>query len=144
MKLELVTHSEDETRDVARQFGEQLQPGSVIGLTGTLGAGKTRFVQGIGLGLGLPPESIVSPTFTLCIPYLGRLRLLHLDAYRIQDPSEIDELGLDELVEDGAVLVIEWQERFVDLFPPLNFRITIHLIDQDSRKIVIENLASET
>lgn len=110
----------------------------VVGLSGTLGAGKTRFTQGIGLGLGLPEDSIVSPTFTLCVPYRGRLQLLHLDAYRINHATEIDELGLDESVDDGAVLVIEWYERFSTCFPPLDFQVTLQLIDDPRRKIVIE------
>lgn len=140
MKQEFITHREDETREIGRRLGSQLQPGSVIGVTGTLGAGKTRFTQGIGLGLDVPPDSIVSPTFTLCVPYQGRLRLLHLDAYRIKHPSEIDELGLDELVEDGVVLVIEWHERFAKQFPPLDYLVTIQLIDDLRRNIVIENM----
>lgn len=142
MKPEFITHSEDETREIGRKLGNQLKPGTVIGLSGTLGAGKTRFTQGIGLGLGVPEDSIVSPTFTLCVPYRGRLQLLHLDAYRINHASEIDELGLDEWVEDGAVLVIEWYERFSPYFPPLDFQVTLQLIDELSRKIVVESLSA--
>ncbi len=140
MKREFVTQGETETRELGRRLGIQLQPGTVIGLSGTLGAGKTRLTQGIGLGLGVPSDSIVSPTFTLCVPYQGRLRLLHLDAYRIQDPSEIDELGLDEAVEDGAVLIIEWHERFAAFFPPLDLRINLELIDDQGRRVIVENL----
>jgi tRNA threonylcarbamoyladenosine biosynthesis protein TsaE len=140
---EFLTTSEDETRKIGRWLGQQLQPGTVIGLSGTLGAGKTRFTQGIGWGLDVSADAIVSPTFTLCIPYAGRLKLLHLDAYRIKHPSEIDELGLDELVEDGGVLVIEWYERFAPFFPPRDIQVTIEWLDESQRKIEVDFLAGE-
>ncbi len=132
MKLSFTTTDEDQTRELGRQIGESLQPGTVIGLSGTLGAGKTRLAQGIGMGLGVPMDQIVSPTFTLLVPHEGRLTLIHLDAYRINHAIEIDELGLDELIEDGAVLVIEWPERFVRELPRLDLRIRIdHTSDQE-------------
>jgi tRNA threonylcarbamoyladenosine biosynthesis protein TsaE len=141
LKNEFVTHSDEETRGLGQELGKRLKPGTVIGLSGTLGAGKTRFTQGIGSGLEIPENSIASPTFTLCVPYRGRLQLLHLDAYRISHASEIDELGLDEWVEDGAVLVVEWYERFSTFFPPLDIQVTFQLIDDSTRKIFIETLS---
>jgi tRNA threonylcarbamoyladenosine biosynthesis protein TsaE len=134
-----VTKSEMETRELGRQIGEQLQPGMVVALDGTLGAGKTRLVQGIGIGLGLSADSIVSPTYTICIPYSARLPLLHLDAYRINELHEVDELGLDEAVEEGAVLVVEWAERIVEALPPIDLRIRMRVVDDEVRRIELSS-----
>lgn len=112
-------------------------------MTGTLGAGKTRFSQGVGLGLGVPADTIVSPTFTLCVPYPGRLLLLHLDAYRIKHASEIDDLGLDEMLDAGAVLLIEWYERFADRFPPMDLSVNLQWLDENQRQIEIIILSDQ-
>ena len=109
--MTITTHSQDETADVGRQLASSLQPGSVLLLIGDLGAGKTALVRGLAEGLGVQPEDVSSPTFTLMQEYRGgRLPLLHVDLYRLNDSREIDELGLDELGQDG-VLAIEWVEK---------------------------------
>ena len=109
--MTITTHSQDETADVGRQLASSLQPGSVLLLIGDLGAGKTALVRGLAEGLGVQPEDVSSPTFTLIQEYRGgRLPLLHVDLYRLSDSREIDELGLDELGQDG-VLAIEWAEK---------------------------------
>ena len=113
----------------------------MIGLNGTLGTGKTRLTQGIGLGLAIPADTITSPTYTIGVPYYGRLPLYHLDAYRINDISEVDELGLDEWVEDGAILVIEWSDRWAKFLPPMDLRISIEHQDDQTRTIQIESLS---
>ena len=137
--VEITTNSEDETRELGRRIGKLLEPGCVIALNGTLGAGKTRLTQGIGVGLDVPAESIVSPTFTLCVPYSGRFPLIHLDAYRIKDDSEVDELGLDELLEDGAVLVVEWAARIRNSLPPIDIEIEIVHDSGDARTFRIQS-----
>ena len=123
--IETVTRNEDATRELGKRIGQLLEPGSVVALNGTLGAGKTRLTQGIGAGLDVRMQSIVSPTYTICVPYAGRLPLVHLDAYRIKDASEVDELGLDELLEEGAVLVVEWADRIEKYLPPVDINIEI-------------------
>ena len=80
-------------------------------LLGDLGAGKTAFVRGLAEGLGVDPAEVSSPTFTLIQEYRGgRLPLFHVDLYRLNDPREVDDLGLDELTAQGGVLAIEWAE----------------------------------
>jgi tRNA threonylcarbamoyladenosine biosynthesis protein TsaE len=133
--LTAITHSELETADLGRRLGIALEPGLVIALDGTLGSGKTRMVQGISAGLNVDSRQVVSPTFTLCIPYSGRLRMLHLDAYRIQYAQEVDELGLDELVEEGWVLVAEWATRIRDWLPPISLQVDISIVDHTTRRI---------
>jgi len=91
------THSESETVAAGRLLGATLTAGSVVLLVGDLGAGKTAFVRGLVAGLGLPPDQVSSPTFTLIQEYRddrgGRPRLLHVDLYRLEDPREIEEIG---------------------------------------------------
>jgi tRNA threonylcarbamoyladenosine biosynthesis protein TsaE len=109
--LTRVTRSENETADVARELAGTLSAGDVILLYGDLGAGKTAFVRGLAEGLGVQREEVSSPTFTLLQEYRGgRLPLFHADLYRLTDPREIDELGLDEIADSG-VLAIEWAEK---------------------------------
>jgi tRNA threonylcarbamoyladenosine biosynthesis protein TsaE len=107
----VTTHSEDETAAVGRELGATLSAGDVLLLYGDLGAGKTAFVRGLAEGLGADRDEVSSPTFTLIQEYRGgRLPLFHVDLYRIEDPREFDELGLDEIAEDG-VLAVEWAEK---------------------------------
>jgi tRNA threonylcarbamoyladenosine biosynthesis protein TsaE len=107
----LITHSEAETSAVGRNLAASLEAGAVVLLFGDLGAGKTAFVRGMAEGLGVAPGEVSSPTFTLVQEYRGgRVALFHVDLYRLDDPREIDELGLDEIAADG-VLVVEWAEK---------------------------------
>ncbi len=135
--IQIVSTSEDQTRELGQRIGQLLQPGMIVALNGTLGSGKTRMTQGIGLGLNIVADSIVSPTYTICVPYSGRLELLHIDAYRIKDVTEVDELGLDELIEDGVVLVIEWADKIADFLPPISLRIDFDYEDESSRSIQV-------
>jgi tRNA threonylcarbamoyladenosine biosynthesis protein TsaE len=107
------TASEDETAAVGEQVAAELHRGDVVLLYGDLGAGKTAFVRGLARGLGAAPEEVTSPTFTIVQEYRGRLPLYHVDLYRLA-PREVDDLGLDELVQDGVV-AIEWAERWKDV-----------------------------
>jgi tRNA threonylcarbamoyladenosine biosynthesis protein TsaE len=132
-----ITHSESETAAVGRNLAQSLSAGSVVLLHGDLGAGKTAFVRGLAEGLGAPPDEVSSPTFTLAQEYRGgRVRLVHADLYRLDDPREIDDLGLDEIGLDG-VLAIEWAEKLPR--PPLDaVGVTIKHAGETDRVITIE------
>src|SRR2546422_5013854 len=107
----LTTLSEKETAAVGRELAGALPPETTILLFGELGAGKTAFVRGLAEGLGVAADEVSSPTFTLIQEYRGgRLPLLHVDLYRLDDPREIDDLGLDELGTHGVV-AIEWADK---------------------------------
>lgn len=133
----ITTHSESETAGVGRDLSARLLAGSVVLLFGDLGAGKTAFVRGLAEGLGASPDDVSSPTFALMQEYRsGRLPLLHVDLYRLNDPREIDDLGLEELGED-AVVAIEWAERLPRPIPgAIAVRITHG--DGDTRELRIE------
>jgi tRNA threonylcarbamoyladenosine biosynthesis protein TsaE len=108
----VVTASEEETAAVGEQIGKQLAPGAVLLLFGDLGAGKTALVRGLARGLGADPDDVSSPTFTIVQEYAGsRARLQHVDLYRLE-PAEIEDLGLDDLMDGSAVVAIEWADRW--------------------------------
>jgi tRNA threonylcarbamoyladenosine biosynthesis protein TsaE len=135
--LNAITHSEAETSAIARDLARSLAAGSVVLLTGDLGAGKTAFVRGLAEGLGIDPDAVSSPTFTLIQEYRGgRLPLHHVDLYRLQS-IEVDDLGLDELTLDGGVTAIEWPDRL-----PRTFEGAVHVridhVEGDTRRIHID------
>jgi tRNA threonylcarbamoyladenosine biosynthesis protein TsaE len=107
--LEQITGSAAETEVAGEALGRRLRVGDVVLLKGELGAGKTTFVRGVARGAG-SNAPVASPTFQLVRVYPGRLQLAHVDLYRIEKPPELAELGLDELADQGAVL-IEWGDR---------------------------------
>lgn len=121
--------SPDETHLMGNLLGELSQPGDVICLYGDLGAGKTALSKGIAIGLGIN-EHVTSPTYTLINEYDGRLALYHLDLYRLCDPEEALELGLEEYFYGNGVTVMEWPSRIDDMLP--DQRLDIELLkDQE-------------
>jgi tRNA threonylcarbamoyladenosine biosynthesis protein TsaE len=134
-----ITHSESETAAVGRNLARALGPGSVVLLFGDLGAGKTAFVRGLAEGLGAPPEEVSSPTFTLMQEYRGgRVPLVHVDLYRLDDPREVDELGLEEL-GSNSVLAIEWADKLPRALSG-GVEVRIEHAAGDTRSVVIAEL----
>jgi tRNA threonylcarbamoyladenosine biosynthesis protein TsaE len=137
---EYITHSAEETFDLAYRFGEELKGGEVFLLSGDLGAGKTVFAKGIAAGLEIDPADVNSPTFTLINVHRGRLRLVHLDLYRLpEDADTLMELGLNELLDEpDVVVVIEWAERLGGRAPSGARRVEILQgpTDPDERSIL--------
>jgi tRNA threonylcarbamoyladenosine biosynthesis protein TsaE len=132
--IERVTRSEQETVDVARQLAESLAAGDVVLLSGNLGAGKTAFVRGLAAGLGIAPDEVSSPTFTIVHEYRGgRLTLYHADLYRLERTAT-EDIGLEEMgVEDG-VLAIEWPDRLTHSLPGAR-EVHLEILDDDRRRI---------
>ena len=131
-----VTRSEAETAAIARTLAGTLRPGDVVLLVGELGAGKTVFVRGLAEGLGIAGSEVSSPTFTLVQEYRqGRLRLVHADLYRLTDPREIDDLGLEETAD--GVLAVEWADRLPHPLPGA-IRVTIAHREDDGRSVAID------
>jgi tRNA threonylcarbamoyladenosine biosynthesis protein TsaE len=131
----MVTHSEEETVDLGRQIALELPSRAAVLLIGNLGAGKTTLAKGIVSGLGAAePEVVSSPTFTLIHEYGGG-RVYHVDLYRLDRPEEVATLGLEEIFEKDAVVLVEWGERFPELMPAERIEIRLQRFGADDREI---------
>lgn len=146
-----ITHSVEDTRQFGDRLGRLLTPGTVVALSGDLGAGKTTLTQGIARGLGIDAR-VTSPTFTLVNEYeTGKAaRLIHMDSYRLGDSrsgsqddsvSEAETFGVEEMLDDeDAIVVIEWAERLASVLPADCLKITLahDSADVDARRIQID------
>jgi len=121
---------------IGRDLAGTLSPGDVVLLHGELGSGKTAFVKGLAEGLGIARDEVSSPTFTLVQEYRGgRLPLVHVDLYRLNDPREVEDLGLDEIAVDG-VLAVEWADKLPPSLRP--HAVVIHLTHGEADVRTIE------
>lgn len=131
------THSEDETIALGRQIASELPKKTVVLLIGNLGAGKTTLAKGILSGLGAAsPEEVTSPTFTLIHEY-GVGRAYHVDLYRLDTRQQVATLELEEILDREAVVLVEWGERFPDLFPAGRVEIHLRALTESKRQIII-------
>ena len=120
----IATHAPRQTRELGRAIGAAAQPGAVLALIGPLGAGKTQLAKGVAEGLGV--TSVVnSPTFVLMNEHAGRLRLYHIDAYRLDDPEEAIAAGLFDERQAAGIAVVEWADRLGDRLPADRLELTI-------------------
>jgi len=133
------TGSLEETLALGRKLAERFSPGDVVALSGALGAGKTSLVKGIALGLGVA-EPVTSPTFTLIQEYDGRIPLYHIDLYRITDPDQLDDLGIEEYLEGDGVTVIEWPEKAGGLFSSRALAVGVIVLDGGRRRFTVEGM----
>jgi tRNA threonylcarbamoyladenosine biosynthesis protein TsaE len=134
------TTSAAETIALGRSIARQLPGHAVVLLIGNLGAGKTTIAKGIVEGLGAAPEDDVSsPTFTLIHEYGGG-RVYHIDLYRLEKAREVATLGLDEIFEREAVVLVEWGERFPRLMPAARVEIRLRVLENDEREIEVLSL----
>ncbi len=134
--MERISSSAAETRGLGCQLGSCLARGDVVALTGELGAGKTTFVAGLAEGLKIDPRyPVASPTFVFARTYEGSLPLHHIDLYRIEKESELRGLGLEEMLEGSGVTVIEWFDRFPQIWPEARLDVHIEYGDQEKRTL---------
>jgi tRNA threonylcarbamoyladenosine biosynthesis protein TsaE len=136
-----ISHSPAETELLGEKLGRAAQSGFVFALSGELGAGKTQFVKGLARGLGVSAR-VHSPTFTLVNEYGGgRLKLFHLDLYRLETPEQILSAGVAEFLQPDGVSVIEWAERIYDLrFAIYDLKkIQIEIVSDTERKIIYDD-----
>ena len=132
----ITSNSEQETRSIAAALARDLAMGSVLLLSGDLGAGKTAFVRGLAEGLGIDPDEVTSPTFTIVHEYRGgRLPLIHVDLYRL-DRADFDEIGFDQDLAATGIVAVEWSERLLRSIPGA---VTVTITDhgEDTRAIEI-------
>lgn len=128
--------SAQETIKFGKGLGQQLTGGDVLALTGDLGAGKTVLTCGIALGLGIPMEQVSSPTFTLIQEYSGTIPLIHADLYRLEGPSDISTLGLEEYFTPHTIVLIEWAERFPQILPSDHMAIYLEYGEAEDIRLV--------
>ena len=140
--LSRVTHSPEETVRLGRELAKEVQPPCTVLLEGDLGSGKTTLVKGILASLvSAPEDEVTSPTFTLVHEYGPEGRVYHVDLYRIEGARDLATLGLDDLLNREATVLIEWGEKFGDEVPRPCVRIRFQHLGGDERRITVERLS---
>lgn len=135
------TRSEEETIALGEEIAKMLAPGAVVLLIGELGAGKTTLAKGIAKGLGAAaPDDVSSPTFTLVHEYGGdgRPKVYHIDLYRLDRVEQVEALGLDEIFDSGAVVLLEWAKRFSGILPERRLEVRLTATGEFARRIEID------
>lgn len=137
-----ITHSPEETSDLARDLAAQLAAGDIVVLDGPLGAGKTCFVRGLAAGLGLDPSRVSSPTYVICHEYRGEQgrRLVHVDAYRLSGPEELESIGWRDLLEaEHTIIAVEWPGRIASALPEKCIRVELEHVSETERRVTISD-----
>ena len=130
--------NEQDTDRLGAALACVLPPGTVIGLIGTLGAGKTRLVQAVAAALGVPRGNVTSPTFVLVNEYAGgRLPIYHFDTYRLKDDDEFLNLGPDEYFDSAGLTFVEWADRVENLLPAERIEIEIEVTGETTRQMIV-------
>ena len=136
MDLTLISRGPQQTIQYGRTFASVLEPGSVIGLVGELGSGKTCFIKGLASVLaGVPEHEVTSPTFTFMQEYPGTVPLYHFDLYRIVSSADLTELGLEECLYGTGITVIEWADRAEGTLPREHVIISMEYIAEQERRL---------
>ena len=135
-----VSNSEEETMEFGRSLAGKLKEKDLVCIYGDLGVGKTCLVKGIVDGLGLTTEYVRSPTFAIINKYNGKSPVYHLDFYRIESASEIDELGIDEFSGREGITLIEWPEKIVKYLPQARWEIKIDILGENKRSFNVSFL----
>ena len=142
LRLNITSHNESETIVLAKKLVPLFRPGDLVILKGELGAGKTAFVRGLAEALGLDREAVNSPSFTIVNEYPGERPLYHLDLYRINVPTELDEIGWDEYLQRPGLIVVEWGDKAGDYLPSQYYVISFEIIDENTREINVSHVQS--
>lgn len=142
-RWEVVTHSPEETVSFGHELAQRLgRRPSLVLLEGELGSGKTTLVKGIVAGLGAArEEDVTSPSYTLVHEYGQDPKVYHADLYRVEGARELATLGLDDLLEQPATIIIEWGEKFLDQDVEAQVKIHMELLGGEERRITIEGLS---
>jgi tRNA threonylcarbamoyladenosine biosynthesis protein TsaE len=129
-----LTVQAEETRALGACLGRRARAGDIVACRGALGAGKATFVQGFAQGLGVGKDDYVrSPTFALVHAYQGRTPLYRFNFYRLSSCVEVQDIGFEEYLEAGGVVMIEWADKFPEILPPIRLEVSIRITDSDRR-----------
>jgi len=132
-----MSNNPQETIDLARKIAKHLKKGSIICLHGELGSGKTTFVKGLAQALGIQKE-VQSPTFVLMNIYEGKMKLYHVDLYRLEDIKEIERIGYEEFLFGDGLAVVEWADKLKELYPSECLTVTLHHAGEEKREVCIK------
>jgi len=138
---EYITHSPEETVALGRTLAEMLAPPKLVLLRGDLGAGKTTLVKGIAEAFhAAAEEDVTSPTFTLIHEYRGSaVNLYHIDLYRVDTPRQLETLGIDDLISDNSILLIEWGEKFARFVRERDVEIALERVGENERRVRVSS-----
>jgi tRNA threonylcarbamoyladenosine biosynthesis protein TsaE len=135
----IISNSPEETKAIGRTLAASLQRGAVVALIGDLGAGKTHFTKGLVEELGGDLAEVTSPTFTLVHEYReGRLPVFHFDFYRLEEASELRNIGWEDYLLEDGVVVVEWAERFPSALPEGTIRVRFSIGEGNQRRLEVE------
>lgn len=139
--MKFISNSAEETEKIASKLAQKFKDGGVLALSGTLGAGKTTFTKGFAHGLGIKSK-IISPTFVLIkqydLSFTKKARFYHVDLYRLENPENLETLGLDEFfLNHNNIILIEWAEKLKNL-PKKTANITFEYISESKRQIIVK------
>jgi len=139
-RSEFISHSPEETVAKGRELAAQLRAPAIVLLQGELGSGKTTLAKGIISGLGAArEEDVTSPTFTLVHVFHNHCQVYHVDLYRVEDAHDFQTLGLEDVLTEQAIVIVEWPERFALRTDWPVVRISLEHLEQDARRITIED-----
>jgi len=131
-----VSRGVEQTESLGRRIAEAARPGDCVALIGDLGAGKTQLVRGLVGGLGGSTRQVCSPTFVLLNIYdTPRMRVFHLDAYRVAGPDDFEAIGFGELLGQGGLTVVEWADRVEPLLPSPRLEVRLEVLGENERQI---------
>lgn len=134
--LRFITHSNDETRAIGRNFGKSLKENSIVCFFGDLGSGKTTFIKGLVSGVnGFNEDEVISPTYTYLNVYPGSIPVYHFDLYRLEHVDDFLQMGFEDFFYVGGICCIEWSERIHELVPQEAIRVYLKYLDRDKREI---------
>ena len=134
LRAGVTTASAEDTRTLAAEFAAALPADTTLALHGDLGVGKTTFVQGLARGLGIP-DAVTSPTFNIFTLHRGRTNLLHLDAYRLETPQQVDDLLLSDFMVSPWCLAVEWPDRIADWLPPGTLHLELGIVPNQNHTL---------
>jgi len=139
-ELDIITHSAEQTQRLGARLGALLKPGDVVCLSGDMGAGKTVFARGVGIGWGAQ-EAVTSPTFNLVHEHRrpkDDQRLFHLDCYRLNGPTDTDAIGLDDILDGNGPVIFEWPERIEKVLPRSRLWVDLRILENNRRNLIFQ------
>ena len=136
--MKYLSKSDNETVEIGKRLGLELSCGDVVALSGSLGSGKTWLTKGIGLGIGVDPDEVItSPSFSIVNQYEGRCIMYHMDLYRLDGINDIMSIGLDDYFHDKSIVIVEWAERCPGILPYGYINVTLDILGNNERSIEI-------